>query len=73
MASLAQEHEPALVQVLVIGAELVVYVKVRRPLVLLAAELARLVSAGEHVLAEDLPLWSSTESLVLFLYNVKVN
>ena len=44
MASLAQKHKPRLVQVLVIGLELVVDIKVVRPCVVLAAELTSLVA-----------------------------
>ena len=67
VAGLAEQHKAALVEVLVVSLVLVVDIEELRPLVLLAAELACLVSAGEHVLAEHLPSWSGTEVLVLFL------
>ena len=43
MAGLAQQHESRLFQKFVIGYELVVDIEVRRTLVLLSAELARVV------------------------------
>ena len=73
MASLAQKHKPRLVQVLVICLELVVDIEVVRPCVVLAAELTGLVPRCKDIFAEDLPLGSSTKSLVLlFQYFVIV-
>ena len=46
MTGLAQQHEPALVQVLVVGLVLVVDIEELRPLVRLATELASAVTAG---------------------------
>jgi len=72
MTSLAEQHKPALAQVLIVSPVLVVDIEELRPLVLLAAELACLVSAGEHVLAEHLPSGRGSEVLVLFLQCVVV-
>lgn len=67
VAGLAEQHKPALVQVLVVSLVLVVDIEELRPLVFLAAELAGLVPAGEHILAEHLPSCGGSEVLVLFL------
>lgn len=67
VTGLAEQHKPALVQVLVVSLVLVVDIEELRPLVFLAAELAGLVPAGEHILAEHLPSWGGSEVLVLFL------
>lgn len=72
MTSLAEQHKPALVQVLVVGLVFVVDIEELRPLVLLAAELAGLVPAGEYILAEHLPSWGGSEVLVLFLQCIVV-
>ena len=72
MTSLAEQHKPALVQVLVVGLVFVVDIEELRPLVLLAAELAGLVPAGEYILAEHLPSWGGSEVLVLFLQCVVI-
>jgi len=67
VAGLAEQHEAALVKVLVVSPVLVVYIEELRPLVFLAAELAGAVPAGEHILAEHLPSGRGSEVLVLFL------
>lgn len=67
VAGLAEQHKPALVQVLVVSLVLVVDIEELRPLVSLAAELAGAVAAGEHILAEHLPSGRGSEVLVLFL------
>lgn len=72
VACLAEQHEPALVQVLVASPVLVVDIEELRPLVSLAAELAGLVPAGEHVLAEHLPSGSGSELLVLSLQRIVI-
>ena len=72
MTSLAEQHKPALVQVLVVGLVLVVDIEELRPLVFLAAELAGLVSAGKYIQAEHLPSWGGSEVLVLFLQCIVV-
>ncbi len=66
VAGLAEQHEAALVKVLVVRPVLVVDIEELRPLVLLAAELAGAVAAGEHILAEHLPSGRGSEVLVLF-------
>lgn len=72
MTSLAEQHKPALVQVLVVGLVFVVDIEELRPLVLLAAELAGAVPAGEYILAEHLPSRGGSEVLVLFLQCIVV-
>lgn len=72
VTSLAEQHKPALVQVLVVSLVLVVDIEELRPLVFLAAELAGAVPAGEYVLAEHLPSWGGSEVLVLFLQCIVV-
>lgn len=67
VAGLAEQHKAALVKVLVVSLVLVVDIEELRPLVFLAAELAGLVPAGEHILAEHLPSGRGSEVLVLFL------
>lgn len=67
VTGLAEQHKPALVQVLVVSLVLVVDIEELRPLVFLAAELAGAVPAGEHIHTEHLPSWGGSEVLVLFL------
>lgn len=67
MAGLAEQHKPALVQVLVVSLVLVVDIEELRPLVFLSAELASAVPASEYILAEHLPSGRGSEVLVLFL------
>lgn len=65
VASLAQQHEPARLQVLVVGGVHVVHVQILHARVVLPAEVARLVVGGQHVLAEQHPLRGEAEGLVL--------
>lgn len=65
VTSLAQEHKPRFVQVLIISSELVVNIEVMSPSVVLTTELTGLIAAGQHILAEHLPLGSSTKFIVL--------
>lgn len=65
VAGLAQQHEPARVQVLVVRREHVVHIQILHARVVLPAEVARLVVGRQHVLAEQQPLRGETEGLVL--------
>lgn len=72
VAGLAQQHEPARLQVLVVGRVHVVHVQILHARVVLPAEVARLVVGGQHVLAEQQPLRGEAEFLVLLAELFKI-
>lgn len=72
VAGLAQQHEPARLQVLVVCGVHVMHVEILHARVVLPAEVARLVVGSQHVLAEQQPLRGEAKGLVLLAEFFKV-
>lgn len=72
VAGLAQQHEPARLQVLVVRGEHVVHIQILHARVVLPAKVARLVVGSQHVLAEQQPLRGETEGFVLLSELLKI-